>query len=708
MANNIFIDFLPPWIETGVQPAFYDKESGTVLQQTARMYAKVNEVVQSVNNQNETIADYIEQFNELHDYVHDYFDNLDVQNEINHKLDGLVADGTLELLIGAYIQPRIDAQNTRIDDLQTIVTNYQGSVDAQIGAFNDLVASVTNGSPLVASGVSGMTDTTKVYVNTTDGKWYYYNGSRWTIGGTYQSSGIADSSINITMLGSDVIYNFSTRTNNKDNYLREINVELTNNLINNAISSTTGKISSASLTDVVTNNQLYIPFGYALVVTQNTESYVINAYYYNGSFTYTHSKRIDSGASTQPLISGDYERYVRLRFQKSNSGTIQPSDVVGNVVVKLVERMNIKTNNTIGTNLANPYTALDGYIDNANNPYQYAQNNSYKTFLPIRILKGTTYHVSSFRKLALYDNDLDYITNSFINTATTNHTFTASQDGYLIISAPTGTNVMINSGDDAEDYIPYIESLPEYVQITNTSNLSEIVSSKNILTGKKYVALGDSFTHGDFSNAPEDDYHIEDGTYTGQYKVYPFLIGNRNEMIVTNLAQNGMTMTKISNDWSNYISNGVLANIPSDVDYITIKIGINDNPDHKNATLGTINDDRDDTFYGRYNRVMSYLITNFPDAKIGIIISNGQTSINFVNAAIAIANKYGVPYLNETTDPQVPLLIRTLRSDVVNSVKTARNNYWYVSTTAGSSNSHPNAKCHEYESTIVEDFLRRL
>ena len=60
--QNIFIELLPPWIETGLQPAFYDKESGTVLQQTSRMYAKVNELVQSVNNQNATIAEYIQKF----------------------------------------------------------------------------------------------------------------------------------------------------------------------------------------------------------------------------------------------------------------------------------------------------------------------------------------------------------------------------------------------------------------------------------------------------------------------------------------------------------------------------------------------------------------------------------------------------------------------------------------------------------------------
>ena len=76
------INFLPPWVETNLQPAFYDLESGTSLQQTARMYNKVNELVRCVNTQNETIADYIQKFIDLKDYVDEYFDNLDVQEEI--------------------------------------------------------------------------------------------------------------------------------------------------------------------------------------------------------------------------------------------------------------------------------------------------------------------------------------------------------------------------------------------------------------------------------------------------------------------------------------------------------------------------------------------------------------------------------------------------------------------------------------------------
>lgn len=109
--ENIFVEFLPPWIETGLQPAFYDKESGTVLQQTARMYARVNMLIRMFNklskNTKTTVEDYINQFNELHDYVHDYFDNLDVQEEINNKLDAMAEAGTLQEIITSYIQSNV-------------------------------------------------------------------------------------------------------------------------------------------------------------------------------------------------------------------------------------------------------------------------------------------------------------------------------------------------------------------------------------------------------------------------------------------------------------------------------------------------------------------------------------------------------------------------------------------------------------------------
>ena len=106
--QNLFIEFLPPWVETGLQPAFYDKESGTILQQVSRMYAKMNQIIKSVNDLNkythDTIEEYIAKFVELTEYVDNYFDNLDIQTEVDNKLDEMYEDGQLADMVAQYLQ----------------------------------------------------------------------------------------------------------------------------------------------------------------------------------------------------------------------------------------------------------------------------------------------------------------------------------------------------------------------------------------------------------------------------------------------------------------------------------------------------------------------------------------------------------------------------------------------------------------------------
>ena len=148
--ENIFVEFLPPWVETGIQPAFYDKESGTVLQQTARMYARVNMLIRMFNklskntkeevesferSVNETVDEYIEKFNELHDYVEDYFENLDVQEEINNKLDAMVEAGTLQEIITAYIQTQAVWCFDNVADMQASTNLINGSYAQTLGYY---------------------------------------------------------------------------------------------------------------------------------------------------------------------------------------------------------------------------------------------------------------------------------------------------------------------------------------------------------------------------------------------------------------------------------------------------------------------------------------------------------------------------------------------------------------------------------------------
>ena len=135
--ENIFVEFLPPWVETGIQPAFYDKESGTVLQQTARMYARVNMLIRMFNKLSketkETVEEYITKFNELHDYVNDYFDNLDVQEEINNKLDAMVEAGTLQEIIAEYLDANVAWTFDTVTDMKTATNLVAGSYARTLG-----------------------------------------------------------------------------------------------------------------------------------------------------------------------------------------------------------------------------------------------------------------------------------------------------------------------------------------------------------------------------------------------------------------------------------------------------------------------------------------------------------------------------------------------------------------------------------------------
>lgn len=92
--------------------------------------------------------------------------------------------------------------NDKLDNIESKVIPYINS-ELEIKANKSEI-----GSPLTASSISGMTDTTKVYVNTTDGNWYSWNGTEWVIGGVYNSQGIGEGEV----------------TPNKTNFFEKINL----------------------------------------------------------------------------------------------------------------------------------------------------------------------------------------------------------------------------------------------------------------------------------------------------------------------------------------------------------------------------------------------------------------------------------------------------------------------------------------------------
>lgn len=362
--------------------------------------------------------------------------------------------------------------------------------------------------------------------------------------------------------------------------------------------------------------------------------------------------------------------------------------------------------NCVSKKIANIFdysTSRNGYL--SDNTGAVTSSDIYETSDYIKVYKGKSIVFNKpIRKLLSFNEDKatrGFVLNERVEKG---YVFTPDVNGFIMFTywVEDKYTFMVEYGTEpSKNYYPYNEYVLENGILFN-DELSAYVN-KNVLYGKKYVSCGDSFTEGDFTGA-DFNYKFTDGDYFGKNIVYPYIIGVRNRMEVVNEAKSGSTITDTANNSFSH-SGGRYTQIPSDADYITLKFGINDW--HVNCPIGTIDDTTNTTFYGAWNVVMEYLITNHPTAKIGIIITNGLNGDGgeeYAEAERAIAKKWGVPYLDEDKGEQVGLIFRSNRTDVNDIVKNLRFNEFKVSDTNG----HPNVKCHEYESTIVENWLRSL
>lgn len=75
-------------------------------------------------------------FNTLHDYVYNYFDNLDVQEEINTKLDEMVEDGTLQEIITDYLNTKAIFGYDNVASMKQATNLINGSYTKTLGYYS--------------------------------------------------------------------------------------------------------------------------------------------------------------------------------------------------------------------------------------------------------------------------------------------------------------------------------------------------------------------------------------------------------------------------------------------------------------------------------------------------------------------------------------------------------------------------------------------
>lgn len=98
-----------------------------------------NVVIPTVNNNGEAVEELQNLFVQLQEYVDNYFENLDVQEEINNKLDEMAESGELEAIIAEYLSLGALFVYDTIDDLAAAQNLTAGSSCYCLGkdTYND-------------------------------------------------------------------------------------------------------------------------------------------------------------------------------------------------------------------------------------------------------------------------------------------------------------------------------------------------------------------------------------------------------------------------------------------------------------------------------------------------------------------------------------------------------------------------------------------
>lgn len=110
---------------------------------------ELNKFIQNNNATNQNVINLYNAFVSLQKYVNDYFDDLNVQNEVNNKLDEMASDGTLTTIINENI---FNELNTDLENLTNKVgdetlPNPDSSISQNINLLNTKIGTETLPNP---------------------------------------------------------------------------------------------------------------------------------------------------------------------------------------------------------------------------------------------------------------------------------------------------------------------------------------------------------------------------------------------------------------------------------------------------------------------------------------------------------------------------------------------------------------------------------
>lgn len=146
MANNLIneqsLNAFPEFYYTiGILPTSY-KISLTYEEQLEEIMKFLrDELIPKFNNNAGALGELQDKYVELVQYVNDYFSELNLQHEVDNKLEEMVQDGTLEEIINQEIFTQINEDIADLKEFKTSATTDIGNIETDI---NNIETDITN------------------------------------------------------------------------------------------------------------------------------------------------------------------------------------------------------------------------------------------------------------------------------------------------------------------------------------------------------------------------------------------------------------------------------------------------------------------------------------------------------------------------------------------------------------------------------------
>ena len=112
-----------------------DFDALTEWQLFCKLGKEMNKIINSENILGTQMENVTNAFIELQNYVNNYFNNLDVQEEINNKLNDMVEDGTLQEIITQYLQINGLLCFNTVNDMKNATNLINGSFVKTYGFY---------------------------------------------------------------------------------------------------------------------------------------------------------------------------------------------------------------------------------------------------------------------------------------------------------------------------------------------------------------------------------------------------------------------------------------------------------------------------------------------------------------------------------------------------------------------------------------------